>query len=327
MTISKTLTKNFLRECLTAKQMRVEIYEPEEGAAGRKNNARWVLGKSASPGNIGQVEDLLFSDMDLSSNAVMMAVKVVAKDGGRIVGCGVIDVQEKVIRVAEYVDDENFGNTEVSEDSGKGADQNSSQSLLIQLGVKECLVPANEKDQELAKLRLVMDRCGIIVTERRLGEHKSRAAKLISGDFATANVEQDLKRLLDESATTATPRTSVVKFSGPRSPAAEFDLKVAMSSVSALLIYLSLLSDLSNHGQFQLLKHDLSQYMRLDASAVKALTLMPNPQEMGGGKNSSVYGLLDRCKTSQGKRLLARWLKQPLVNLHEIGEYSRTGDH
>jgi len=101
---------------------------------------------------------------------------------------------------------------------------------------------------------------------------------------------------------------------------AEFDLKVAMASVSALLIYLSLLSDLSNHGQFQLVKHDLSQYMRLDASAVKALTLMPNPQEMGGGKNSSVYGLLDRCKTSQGKRLLARWLKQPLVNLHEIGE-------
>jgi DNA mismatch repair protein MSH2 len=114
VTISKTLTKNFLRECLTAKQMRVEIYEPEEGTAGRKNNARWVLGKSASPGNIGQVEDLLFSDMDMSSNAVMMAVKVVVKDGGRVVGCGVIDVQEKVIRVAEYLDDENFGNTEVS---------------------------------------------------------------------------------------------------------------------------------------------------------------------------------------------------------------------
>jgi DNA mismatch repair protein MSH2 len=95
-----------------------------------------------------------------------------------------------------------------------------------------------------------------------------------------------------------------------------------MASVSALLIYLSLLSDLSNHGQFQLVKHDLSQYMRLDASAVKALTLMPNPQEMGGGKNTSVYGLLDRCKTSQGKRLLARWLKQPLVNLHEIGVWA-----
>ena len=36
----------------------------------------------------------------------------------------------------------------------------------------------------------------------------------------------------------------------------------------------------------------------------------------------SVYGLLDRCFTSQGKRLLGRWLKQPLVNLHEISQYA-----
>lgn len=93
-----------------------------------------------------------------------------------------------------------------------------------------------------------------------------------------------------------------------------------MSSLAALIIYLSLLSDLSLHGQFRLHKHDLSQYMKLDASALKALNLMPNPAETGGGKNMSLYGLLDKCKTSQGKRLLQRWLKQPLVNLHEISE-------
>ena len=106
---------------------------------------------------------------------------------------------------------------------------------------------------------------------------------------------------------------------------AEFDLKNAMSALSGLLVYLSLLSDGSLHGQFRLHHHDLSQYMRLDASALMALNLMPNPQELGGSKNMSVYGLLDHCKTSQGKRLLARWLKQPLVNLHEIGESSGSG--
>ena len=95
-------------------------------------------------------------------------------------------------------------------------------------------------------------------------------------------------------------------------------MKLAMSSLAALLIYLSLLADLSLHGQFRLHRHDLSQYMKLDASALKALNLMPNPNEVGGNKNMSLYGLLDRCRTSQGKRLLGRWLKQPLVNLHEI---------
>lgn len=94
--------------------MRVEIYEPEEGAAGRKNNARWVLAKTASPGNISQVENLLFADSDMVSNAVSMAIKISDKEGMRTVGCAVIDVQEKMMRVSEFVDDENFGNTEVS---------------------------------------------------------------------------------------------------------------------------------------------------------------------------------------------------------------------
>lgn len=35
-------------------------------------------------------------------------------------------------------------------------------------------------------------------------------------------------------------------------------------------------------------------------------------------RNTTLLGLLNKCKTSQGTRLLGTWLKQPLVNLHEI---------
>jgi DNA mismatch repair protein MSH2 len=97
--------------------MRIEIYEPEEGQAGRKNHTKWQLAKSASPGNISQLEDLLFSQTDLVANAVSMALRIQVKDGGRTVGVGFVDVQEKLIGVAEFVDDENFGNTEVGPDT------------------------------------------------------------------------------------------------------------------------------------------------------------------------------------------------------------------
>lgn len=40
---------------------------------------------------------------------------------------------------------------------------------------------------------------------------------------------------------------------------------------------------------------------------------------MTSGKNTTLHGLLNKCKTAQGTRLLGSWLKQPLVNLHEIG--------
>ena len=77
-----------------------------------------------------------------------------------------------------------------------------------------------------------------------------------------------------------------------------------------------LMSDDTNFGHYNLYQHDLAQYMKLDASALKALNLMPGPRD--GAKNMSLYGLLNRCKTSIGTRLLAQWLKQPLMNLEEI---------
>lgn len=57
--------------------------------------------------------------------------------------------------------------------------------------------------------------------------------------------------------------------------------------------------------------------MRLDASALTALNLMPSPQE-GSNKAMSLYGLLNKCRTAQGSRLLMQWLKQPLLSLEEI---------
>ena len=59
--------------------------------------------------------------------------------------------------------------------------------------------------------------------------------------------------------------------------------------------------------------------MRLDASALTALNLMPSPRE-GSNKTMSLYGLLNKCKTAQGSRLLMQWLKQPLLSLEEIGK-------
>jgi hypothetical protein len=48
---------------------------------------------------------------------------------------------------------------------------------------------------------------------------------------------------------------------------------------------------------------------------------MPDPTGLGNSsKTMSVFGLLNRCKTAQGTRLLAMWLKQPLVNRHVICE-------
>lgn len=43
------------------------------------------------------------------------------------------------------------------------------------------------------------------------------------------------------------------------------------------MTYLSLLADPSNHEAYAIRTHDLSQYMKLDASALRALNLTESP--------------------------------------------------
>lgn len=237
---------------------------------------QWKVKKQASPGNLQDVEDELGGQLD--SAPIILAVKVSAKASeARNVGVCFADASVRELGVGEFLDNDLYSNLE---------------SLLIQLGVKECLiqVDSQKKDAELAKIRAIADNCGIAVAERP------------GGDFGTKDVEQDLSRLLrGELAAGTLPQT---------------DLKLAMGSAAALIKYLGVLSDSSNFGQYQLYQHDLSQYMKLDAPALKALNLMPGPRD--GSKNMSIYGLLNHCKTPVGSRLLAQWLKQPLMSLDEI---------
>lgn len=135
-----------------------------------------------------------------------------------------------------------------------------------------------------------MERCGVVISYNK------------SSDFSTKDIDQDLSRLLSSD--------------GPVGILPYTEHKIAMGAASALIRYLSLMSDDRNFGQFNLYQHDLSQYMRLDSSAVRALNLMPGPRD--GSKNMSLYGLLNHCKTSSGTRLLGQWLKQPLMSLEEI---------
>ncbi|KAK3081626.1 MutS-like protein, partial [Coniosporium uncinatum] len=245
VTLSVTVFRNFIREALFKLGKRIEVWE----SSGRMN---WKIAKTASPGNLQDIEDDLGGQIE--SAPIILAVKITAKASeSRNVGVCFADASVRELGVTEFLDNDLYSNFE---------------SLLIQLGVKECLIQAQpakkdgekpKKDVELEKLRQIADNCGCAVSERP------------AGDYATRDIDQDLSRLLrDERAVGVLPQT---------------DLKLAMGSAAALIKYLGVLTDESNLGQYQLYQHDLSQYMKLDAAALKALNLMPGPRD--GSKTMS----------------------------------------
>ncbi|KAF9239264.1 DNA mismatch repair protein [Melanogaster broomeanus] len=274
VTLSSTLAHTFLREALTVKQLRVEIWVPAPGQ-GRKA-AKFVLQKEASPGNLQAVEDLLFANSDVLSAPIVIAIKIASASGAeraksKTVSIAYADTSVRELGATEFVDNDLFSNTE---------------SLIIQLSVKEAIIPTGtasgttDRDLDLNKLKAVLERCGVVVTERKPSE------------FTAKNVVDDVRKLTrPEGDMEDAPGTSSVP---------------APSALCALLTYLALPSDPANHGAYKLKAHDLAQYMRLDASAGSV------------NKSSTLLGLLNKCKTAQGTRLLGTWLKQPLVNLHEI---------
>ncbi|KAF8803517.1 DNA mismatch repair protein [Phlegmacium glaucopus] len=294
--LKTTVAHVLLREALTSKQLRIEIWAPEPGQG--KKCVKFRLDKEASPGNLQSVEDLLFANSDFSSPPIVMAIKTATASADalsskaklRSVGIAFADTTVQEIGVSDFIDNDLFSNLE---------------SLVIQLSVKEAIISTGtikgntDRDIDLKKLTAVLDRCGVVVTERKPSE------------FTVKNLSHDLPRLLKNSAesTSSADHTATIP---------QLMLPTAPSALSALILYLSLLEDPINHNSFTLKTHDLSQYMRLDASALRALNLVDGPGNTGLHQNTTLFGLLNKCKTSQGARLLGTWLKQPLINLHEI---------
>jgi len=273
--LNKQNFEKFVRDLLLVRQYRVELYR----CKGSKTST-WELVGKASPGNLQQFEEILFGNNEMSATAVVLCVKLATDSTGqKVVGAAFADASMRKFGACEFVDNDQFSNLE---------------ALLMQIGPKECLVSNQDLLADGGRLKQVLERSTILVTERK------------KADFNPKDIHQDLNRLLKKSQ-------------GSSAAPAELDMSHAMASLSAIIKYLELLSDESSFGQFALTPFDLSQYMRLDSAAVKALNLLPAVSD-GGNKNMCLSGLLNQCRTAQGQRLLSQWVTQPLMDLRKIEE-------
>ncbi|ERN05433.1 DNA mismatch repair protein MSH2 isoform X1 [Amborella trichopoda] len=165
------------------------------------------------------------------------------------------------------------------------------ESALVALGCKECILPIEKNSAEIRVLHNALARCSVLLTEKKKSEFKSR------------DLVQDLGRLVKGSIEPV--RDMVGGF------------EYASGALGALLSYTDLLADDSNYASYTMHHYKLGAYMKLDSAAMRALNVLESKTD--ANKNFSLFGLMNRtCTAGMGKRLLNRWLKQPLLDVNEI---------
>ena len=94
---------------------------------------------------------------------------------------------------------------------------------------------------------------------------------------------------------------------------AEHQMPLGFACIDVLATALKLsTSDQEVAGRFTFNLSSIASFMRLDSAAADAVNLLPKPDHPS--VFGSLFGVLNRCKTKMGSRLLERWLRQPLID-------------
>jgi DNA mismatch repair protein MSH2 len=283
ITLSYNLFPSVLKELLVnSSEYNVEWYESES------HSDAWVCTRKASPGRLGDFESDLAKAGDLEDSPIIVSITLGYIDGVRTVGLAYLDETKHKMGACEFTDDDHFCSCETA---------------LTQLGPKEIVIPVDistdEQDTnssigkaDKARLAHVLSHCSALV---------SKKPKIT---FSVKNLAQDLSHLLQGAK-------EGVELNRP-----VLDLKLGSSALAGILQFVDILADKSSHSRYSLEVYNMGKYMRLDAAAQKALNVLKSKTDVN--ESFSLYGLMNKCRTPMGKRLLKAWLKQPLTDIEEI---------
>uniref|UniRef100_A0A8R1XWW8 DNA_MISMATCH_REPAIR_2 domain-containing protein n=1 Tax=Onchocerca volvulus TaxID=6282 RepID=A0A8R1XWW8_ONCVO len=262
----------------------VQHYRVEVYAA---NDGQWELKAKGSLGCLNDFEEIIGDSVELYELTTVVALTVTEGHDSTeclvsVVSCNAREMQ---FTIAEFLDNEHFVNLE---------------KCLAALVPRECLLVSskmgissvNLSDENNSQLNNALKKAGI---RKELFQF----------------TEQLPVTLSDQIAEMFDPKYKDIHLS-----------RAQKSCIVGLIQHLHLNDDGMKIRKFQLRNYKSAGYMYLNSAAVKALELFGAYQEDEDLMNDggSLYELLNKCRTSQGQRLLRDWIRRPLHDIRKINE-------
>lgn len=257
----------------------------------------WREVLEASIGNSDGLEskygiDMTAGDQD-EVHAVVMALKLEMdmKHGETwTIGCTFINQTLNVLGFSTFEDLPDFFNN--------------LETILIQLGVKELIIPSNIAGSVSNTFKQVVENCHCLLSTSPRGDFDYNDATSVS---ISSLVDDDMDTILKLENH---PHAHLLK-----------------STLQGLIKYLNLSTlSSSSYKKYDLLEYSLSQYMKMDQSTVTSMNLFSDDllddknNMIAQSMTTSLYQLLNKTTTLQGSRVLKTWMKQPLVDKKGIDE-------
>ncbi|RWS31274.1 DNA mismatch repair protein Msh2-like protein [Leptotrombidium deliense] len=275
LTISSTTFTSLLKEIILTRSYRVEIYEKKN-----EKTDEWFLKTKASPGDLGDLEEIIYSDGESSSARGLLAVIINGSDDVHV-GLSFIDSIDETIRVGEFDDNQYLTNFE---------------AILVQLGPRECILPQDNKLTCFKRLQSIINSNNVLLTTVKPQE------------FKINDVNDEIK-VVEKLLRKETNGTDFLE-----------KCKLGLSALSASVNFLRLKHSLhfgqyklESLDTSSFVRLDSSAISSLNLFS----TIKNNGQQK---TIDSVFALLNFCKTSAGQRLLAQWIRQPLTDINRIEE-------
>lgn len=242
----------------------------------RTNNA-WVVDQKLSVTNtsIGSLSEASFD---------LMSVMLTVKNQTKKVGVAMCNHSSFQFEISEFIDNAQFSKLN---------------SLFGQKGVKQVLFRCNNKSNrnDIEKFAEIATKCNIqmVEVEDRFWSFMKSSENEIRSNVANIIDRSSKKRLMSINGH-----------------------QMSLAALYGIILHEALNQNNANFNRYKLNKHNVDSFMNLDVSAFKALNLFPSVKDsLSSSKhgNNSLYGILNKCKSAMGDRLLSVWIRQPLVNI------------